>query len=285
MTRRYNVPRDGFVRVVDLMGGDMAIVQAARISYGAGTKRLREDRSLIRYLMRNDHTSPFEMCEVKLHIRAPMDVWRQWVRHRTASVNEYSTRYSVAIDSSSVTHPSEWRVQSADRKQGSEGFLPLEKGRQLSLEEGNFHDAARRVYETRLSAGVAREQARKDLPLSTYTEAYWKIDLHNLLHFLQLRLAPTAQHEIREYARVIATIVEQWCPLTWEAFVDYRMDSLRLSRLEVEIAVLLIAGRIQKARNAALRGGLLSRAGGRWSLSREGAEAQRRFRRLGLELL
>ncbi len=192
----------GFVRVVDYMGDDAAIVQAARVSYGKGTKRISEDRALIRYLMRNSHTTPFEMCEIKLHVRVPMDVWRQWIRHRTASVNEYSTRYSEAIDAAQATAAGAWRLQSAGNRQGSAGVLPAEAGERLSAEEASLQRQARDVYQARIDAGVAREQARKDLPLSTYTEAYWKIDLHNLLHFLDLRMDLHAQQEIRAYWRI-----------------------------------------------------------------------------------
>jgi len=177
----------GHVRVIDYMGDDAAIVQAARVSYGAGTKQVHEDRGLIRYLLRNAHTTPFEMCMLKLHIRVPMDCWRQWIRHRTASVNEYSTRYSEAISDQQTTRPGEWRLQTAQNKQGSEGFLDVKTGESLTAAEANFHLSAWELYQSRLACGVAREQARKDLPLSTYTEAYWAIDLHNLLHFLHLR--------------------------------------------------------------------------------------------------
>src|SRR5688572_14958088 len=223
--QRLNVLDDGFVRVIDYMGSDAAIVQAARVSYGAGTKKVHEDRGLIRYLMRHRHTTPFEMCEIKLHVRVPMDAWRQWIRHRMANVNEYSTRYSVAIDASQETLPGEWRTQAAANRQGSEGFLPLEEGTALSRRERQIQDLSREVYEERLAAGVAREQARKDLPLSTYTEAYWKIDLHNLLHFLLLRMNLHAQLEIRRYAEVIGTqIVSHWCPMAWEAFLEYQHE-------------------------------------------------------------
>ena len=177
------VLNDGFVRLVDVLGDDLSINQAARVSYGAGTKRRSQDEELIRYLMRHRHTSPFEMCEIKLHVRVPMDCWRQWIRHRTANVNEYSTRYSVAIDAMATTEPDQWRLQAKGNRQGSEGNLDAETGRILSEGEQNIQQACRRVYEERLKAGVAREQARKDLPLSTYTEAYWKIDLHNLFRF------------------------------------------------------------------------------------------------------
>ena len=185
---RFRVLDDGFVRLIDYMGDDAAIVQAARVSYGKGTKRVHEDRALIRYLMRHSHTTPFEMCEIKLHVRVPMDVWRQWIRHRTANVNEYSTRYSEAIDAAQATLPDAWRLQSAGNRQGSGGALAPDVGARLSEEEAALQRRARDVYEARIAAGVAREQARKDLPLSTYTEAYWKIDLHNLLHFLDLRM-------------------------------------------------------------------------------------------------
>ncbi|MEK6650610.1 MAG: FAD-dependent thymidylate synthase, partial [Bacteroidota bacterium] len=239
----FKVLDDGFVRVVDYLGTDEAIVQAARVSYGAGTKKSREDRGLIRYLLRHAHTTPFEMCELKLHLRVPMDCWRQWIRHRTANVNEYSTRYSVAIDASQQTEPGQWRQQSTDNKQGSEGWMDEETGRQLSAEERELQEHARRVYAQRLERGVAREQARKDLPLSTYTEAYWKVDLHNLLHFLWLRMDPHAQWEIRQYANVIGReIVARWVPIAWEAFNDYRLNSTTLSRIEVELLRLLSAG-------------------------------------------
>jgi thymidylate synthase (FAD) len=230
----FKVLDKGHVRVVDYMGGDEAVVQAARVSYGKGTKKVHEDRGLIRYLMRHHHTTPFEMCEIKLHVRVPMDHWRQWIRHRTANVNEYSTRYSEAIDDTAKTDPGKWRLQSKGNKQGSAGVLDSERGAELSVAEASLHAALRAEYEKRLAYGVAKEQARKDLPLSTYTEAYWKIDLHNLLHFLRLRMDQHAQEEIRAYANVIGDIVGRWCPVTWEAFQDYRMGAMSLSRLEVE---------------------------------------------------
>jgi thymidylate synthase (FAD) len=225
----------GFVRLVDSWGDDGSIVQAARISYGEGTKTPSDDRTLIRYLMRHRHTTPFEMCELKLHVRVPMDTWRQWIRHRTASVNEYSTRYSEAIDQTAKTGSGEWRAQSTTNKQGSASFLSGEIGEILTREEHDLHVHAREVYERRLELGVAREQARKDLPLSTYTEAYWKCDLHNLLHFLALRLDPHAQSEIRAYAEAIATIVEAWVPLTWGAFLDYRLNAVTFSGPELRM--------------------------------------------------
>jgi thymidylate synthase (FAD) len=227
---------DGFVRLLDYMGDDAAVVQAARISYGVGTKRVHEDRGLIRYLMRHLHTTPFEMCEIKLHVGVPMDTWRQWIRHRTANVNEYSTRYSIAIDAAQRTPSDEWRRQSTVNRQSSSGNLPTDLGECLSAGEQELQEKGRVVYEARIAAGVAREQARKDLPLSTYTEAYWKIDLHNLLHFLNLRMDEHAQREIRAYATVIGEeIVAKWVPIVWEAFLDYRRHAIHLSRVEVEI--------------------------------------------------
>ena len=248
----FRVLDDGFVRVVDYMGDDGSVVQAARVSYGAGTKRVHEDRGLIRYLLRHAHTTPFEMCEIKFHVRVPMDAWRQWIRHRTANVNEYSTRYSVAIDAAQRTAPDQWRLQSADNRQGSAGCLPSDQGAALTHAETELQTLARRTYDERLAAGVAREQARKDLPLSTYTEAYWKVDLHNLLHFLRLRMDDHAQEEIRAYAAVIGEqIVAKWMPLVWEAFTDYRRRSMYLSRVEVEIVSAMAAGNTSRAASIA----------------------------------
>ena len=231
--RKFPVLDDGFVALVDVMGDDAAVVQAARVSYGAGTRAVSDDRQLIRYLMRHAHTTPFEMAELKFLVRVPMDCWRQWIRHRTASVNEYSTRYSLAIDAMQATAGDGWRSQAIANRQGSSGSMPEDVGRRLSQAEEELQTVARRVYEERLAAGVAREQARKDLPLSTYTEAYWKIDLHNLLHFLALRMDPHAQLEIRRYAETIGReLVAPLFPLVWEAFLDYRVEALRLTRLD-----------------------------------------------------
>jgi thymidylate synthase (FAD) len=280
----FRVLDDGFVRLLDYMGDDAAVVQAARISYGIGTKPLHEDRGLIRYLMRHSHTTPFEMCEIKLHVRVPMDAWRQWIRHRTANVNEYSTRYSVAIDAAQRTSPDQWRTQSPVNRQGSSRSLPIEVGRGLSAAEQELQREAREVYEARIAAGVAREQARKDLPLSTYTEAYWKIDLHNLLHFLNLRLDDHAQREIREYARIIGEeIVSKWVPIAWEAFLDYRRHSVQLSRIEVEIASALNSKDADRARDFAAQCGLLNRRkDGNLAPNRERAELEAKLHVLGL---
>ncbi|HKZ33832.1 MAG TPA: FAD-dependent thymidylate synthase [Candidatus Nanoarchaeia archaeon] len=281
----FPVLDDGFIRVIDYLGNDQAIVQAARVSYGAGTKKVSEDRGLIRYLMRHRHTTPFEMAEIKFHIRIHMDAWRQWIRHRTANVNEYSTRYSLAIDISDAqrTPPDEWRLQSPSNMQGSSGFFSVQEGEEFSREERKLQEHARRVYNRRIEKGMAREQARKDLPLSTYTEAYWKIDLHNLLHFLSLRMDPHAQLEIRRYADVIGKeIVAKWVPLTWEAFLDYRINSMTLSGPEIkmlrEMGVFdnFNVDNLDNYRKA----GFVSDKKGVPELTREGKEVQEKLRKL-----
>jgi len=276
---------DGFVRLVDYMGDDDAVVQAARVSYGKGTKKVHDDRGLIRYLMRHRHTTPFEMCELKLHVRVPMDAWRQWIRHRTASVNETSTRYSIAIDAAQETASDKWRLQAKGNRQGSSGLLDPEQGAQLSVQEREIHRQARAVYQERLDQGIAREQARKDLPLSTYTEAYWKMDLHNLLHFLSLRLDRHAQQEIRAYATVIGEqIVARWVPLVWEAFQDYRLGSLQLSRLEAEILAAVGSGDAPRAREIAAEAGWLAVGKKGLKRHRERQELEAKLARLNLPL-
>ena len=276
---------DGFVRVVDYMGSDESIVQAARVSYGKGTKKVSEDRGLIRYLMRHRHTTPFEMCEIKLHVRVPMDCWRQWIRHRTANVNEYSTRYSIAIDSAQKTPAGAWRLQSASSKQGSEGRFEEEQGAALSRREAELQEFTRRVYQERLDEGVAREQARKDLPLSTYTEAYWKIDLHNLLHFLSLRLDDHAQEEIRLYSRTIGyEIVGRWCPVVWEAFLDYHRQTLNLTRLDSEIIAALGSGDTERALALATEFGWLKRGEKGLKRNRERNELETKLEKLNLRI-
>jgi thymidylate synthase (FAD) len=239
--KKFPVLDDGFVCLVDVMGDDQSVVQAARVSYGEGTRKVSDDRGLIRYLMRHRHSTPFEMAEIKLLVRVPMDCWRQWIRHRTANVNEYSTRYSLAIDATQTTKPEEWRTQAASNRQGSGDALGVDLGTSLTESETAFQSAARKLYEDRIAAGVAREQARKDLPLSTYTEAYWKVDLHNLLHFLALRMDSHAQYEIRTYATTIGEkILQPLYPLVWEAFVDYRLEAMYLTRLDREIIARLM---------------------------------------------
>jgi thymidylate synthase (FAD) len=276
---------DGFIRVIDYMGSDESIVQAARVSYGKGTKKIHEDRGLIRYLMRHRHTSPFEMCEIKLHVRVPMDCWRQWIRHRTANVNEYSTRYSEAIDAAQKTKPKDWRVQAKSTRQGSEGNIDLSIGKNLSKKEKEFHELARSLYGERLEEGVAREQARKDLPLSTYTEAYWKIDLHNLLHFLKLRMDLHAQIEIRSYANIIGhEIVKKWCPITWEAFQDYRLNSIYLTGTDQEIISAIIKGDFDSAIQISKNVGFIKYSQADIKRSRECIELEEKLIKLKLTI-
>lgn len=316
--KKFPVLNDGFICLVDHMGDDSAIVQAARVSYGKDkqhnvidcphcktktcyakqrtpsndgdlfecttcghtecvlhTDMQQKDRQLIRYLMAHGHTTPFEMVTIKFMVQVPMDCWRQWIRHRTASVNEYSTRYTEAIDSQQTTDPGEWRLQATDNKQGSSGFLeewpegtrhgdfitilpngkelsgvligdsdddeerthsiPESPGAFLTDREKGFHNLANDLYQERLALGVAKEQARKDLPLSTYTRAYWKCDLHNIFNFLRLRMDPHAQLEIREYANAMFEIVKQICPVACEAFEDYVLNAKKFSAMEMEV--------------------------------------------------
>ena len=233
--KEIKVLDDGFVRLIDHMGNDLDICNAARISYGKGTKIKSDDRNLIRYMMRHSHTSPFQHVMFKFHVRVPMDTWRQWIRHRTMQVNEYSTRYSEAIDSQQKTAPDQWRLQSKDNKQGSDGFLDLDLGQKLTEHEEALHHYVRNVYNLRLEKGVAREQARKDLPLSTYTEAYITQDLHNLFHFLKLRLDSHAQYEIRCYAEAILELITPIVPIAVEAFKDYKLNAVTFSKQEVQL--------------------------------------------------
>ena len=253
-TRRMTVPEaeeamyapvpvleSGFVRLVDYMGGDAAVVQGARVSYGKGTRSVSDDRGLIRYLLRNRHTSPFELAVVKFHVRAPLFVTRQWFRHRTASINEYSARYSVLEREFYIPRPEDIGPQSRDNKQGRDaGMAPEEAARVIDIlredaarcydhylellnedEEGRVIDPAR--------PRLARELARMTLPVNVMTQFYWQINLWNLLHFLKLRADPHAQYEIRAYAEAMLALVAEWVPLTHEAFCDYVQDSVTLS--------------------------------------------------------
>lgn len=225
----------GFVRLVDSMGSDAAIVQAARVSYGAGTKKVNEDRGLIRYLMRHAHTTPFEMVEFKFHVKLPIFVARQWIRHRTANVNEYSGRYSVMKDEFYVPDAVQIRPQSQSNKQGrsDETLSEVETAEILALLQ-NGQDRSYQDYETLLEKNFARELARINLPVSQYTEWYWKIDLHNLFHFLRLRMDSHAQYEIRVYAEAMAQIVREIVPFAYEAFEDYVLHAVRLTYPEIK---------------------------------------------------
>ena len=223
----------GFVRVIDYMGDDAAIVQAARVSYGQGTKKSRDDSGLIRYLMRHWHSTPFEMCELKLHVKLPVFVARQWIRHRTANVNEYSARYSILDREFYIPAPEHLAAQSTVNNQGRGSVLEGEEAaRVLEILKG---DAGRSYdhYEEMLSQdgqqGLARELARMNLPANIYTQWYWKVDLHNLFHFLRLRADPHAQYEIRVYAEAICEMVKDWVPAAYAAFEDYRLNATQFS--------------------------------------------------------
>ncbi len=231
----FGVLDHGFVRVVDYMGNEAAVVQAARVSYGMGLDTPKRDRSLLRYLMRHAHTSPFEMVEIKLHVKLPVFVARQWIRHRTASVNEISGRYTQLPEEFYLPDLDQLMQQSQDNKQGRGERLSEEDGRDVR----NMMEAAGRMDFTRyrgfISAyDLAKELARINLPLSTYTEFYWKIDLHNLLHFLKLRLHDHAQYEIRAYAQPIWNVVQNWLPNIADAFEDYCLNSYTFSEPEIE---------------------------------------------------
>ncbi len=282
--------QNAFICLADKMGDDATIVERARTSYGKDVQDPykypvqgqflspedenhnreldKRDRQLIRYLMNHQHTSPFEMVEFVFLVQVPMDCWRQWVRHRTASINEYSTRYTEAIDCFQVTSPQEWRLQATDNKQGSSGYLtewpegyelnedrfmiytpdggfksygyggpsfPKSPGEYLTVEEERMQKQLSSMYKERLAFGIAKEQARKDLPLSTYTRAYWKCDLHNIFNFLRLRMDSHAQLEIRSFANCMFEIVKQVCPVACEAFEDYVLHARRFSRMEMEV--------------------------------------------------
>lgn len=241
----------GFVRVLDYMGDDSAIVQAARVSYGRGTKRVQEDAGLIRYLMRHRHTTPFEMCEIKFHVKLPIFVARQWIRHRTASVNEYSARYSILDREFYIPSPDHLAAQSVINRQGRGDILDGDEAADvLSL----LRDDAERCYAHYASMlnegasadparqGLARELARMNLTLNTYTQWYWKTNLHNLFHFLSLRADPHAQYEIRVYADAMLAMVEAWVPVAAAAFRDYRLGAVTLSAQMVSVVKRMLAG-------------------------------------------
>lgn len=254
----------GFVRVVDYMGDDSSIVQAARVSYGRGTKRRSQDRDLIRYLMQHQHTTPFEMAEIKLHVKLPIFVARQWIRHRTASVNEYSARYSVLDKEFYVPEPKSLAGQSSTNRQG--------RGKVLGEAEASYvlellRDDAENAYSHYLDllnedsqgnrvraehVGLAKELARINLSVNFYTQWYWKIDLHNLMRFLQLRADPNAQYEIRSYAEVLIGILERWVPLTAEAFREFRLGAMHLSATAVSVIQQRLAGKAVRREESGL---------------------------------
>lgn len=226
----------GFVRLVDHMGGDDAIVQAARVSYGKGTKKVSQDRGLIRYLMRHRHTTPFEMVEFKFHCKMPIFVARQWVRHRTANINEYSLRYSEAGNDFYIPENEDILFQSATNKQGRAiDDVPDEIKSKVIRHFRDISDLTYAAYQEMNEVGIARELARAVLPVNLYTEWYWKNDLHNIFHFLHLRMDSHAQHEIRVFANAIASYVQKTAPIAYEAFEDYIVKGLRFSGLEQDI--------------------------------------------------
>ena len=246
--KAHEVLDHGFIRVIDYMGNDAAIVQAARVSYGAGTKKVNDDSGLIRYLMRHWHSTPFEMCEIKLHVKLPIFVARQWIRHRTANVNEYSARYSIMDREFYIPQPEHLAAQSTVNHQGRGAVLQgAEAARVLEILKS---DASRAFdhYEDMLSQdgqqGLARELARMNLPANTYTQWYWKVDLHNLFHFLRLRADAHAQYEIRVYAEAIAKVVADWVPVAFVAFEDYRMGGVALSGKAVAVLKRRLAGEV-----------------------------------------
>lgn len=231
----------GFVRLVDYLGGDQRIVQSARVSYGAGTKSFRQDRGLIHYLLRNEHTSPFEQVTLTFHTKMPIFVARQWVRHRTARLNEISGRYSVMKDEFYVPDPGQVRAQSESNKQGRSDEV-LEGAGEIIAEMEADQRLIYQHYEGMLERGMAREIARANLPLSLYTEWYWQIDLHNLFRFLRLRMDGHAQYEIRVYAEALARCAQAVAPIAYEAFEEHLLHGVRFSRAECLALVAMLEG-------------------------------------------
>ncbi|MEM9642724.1 MAG: FAD-dependent thymidylate synthase [Pseudomonadota bacterium] len=256
---RHDVLDHGFVRVVDYMGDDAAIVQAARVSYGAGTKHVSNDAGLINYLMRHWHSTPFEMCEIKLHVKLPVFVARQWIRHRTANVNEYSARYSILDREFYIPAPDHLAAQSTVNNQGRGETLQGEEAARVLDMLRRDADRAYDHYEAMLSqdgqAGLARELARMNLPANVYTQWYWKVDLHNLFHFLRLRADPHAQYEIRVYAEEICRIIADWVPLAYAAFEDYRLGGVQFSAKGLNALKRMLAGEELDAEKAGMSKG------------------------------
>lgn len=253
--RPIEVLDHGFIRVIDYMGDDSSIVQSARVSYGKGTKKISNDKGLIKYLMRHRHSTPFEMCEIKFHIKLPIFIARQWIRHRTANVNEYSARYSILDKEFYIPSAENLAAQSAINNQGRGDALTDDEASNVIQILKKDAEQTYSNYETLLNessegniideskSGIARELARMNLTLNTYTQWYWKIDLNNLLHFLALRADDHAQYEIRVYADAMLDIVKKWVPLTYEAFEDYRIGGTELSAKEVNLMRKLLKGK------------------------------------------
>jgi thymidylate synthase (FAD) len=246
--RAHPVLDHGFVRVIDYMGDDAAIVQAARVSYGRGTKAVQNDEGLIRYLMRHWHSTPFEMCEIKLHVKLPVFVARQWIRHRTANVNEYSARYSILDREFYIPAPEHLAAQSTVNNQGRGAVLEGEEAARvldmLRADAMRAYDHYEEMLSQEGQQGLARELARMNLPANVYTQWYWKVDLHNLFHFLRLRADAHAQYEIRVYAETICDLVRDWVPIAYGAFEDYRMGGVTLSAKAVDCLRRMLSGEV-----------------------------------------
>ena len=263
--KSFKILDHGFVRVIDYMGNDTSIVQAARVSYGKGTKKLNQDKSLINYLISHRHSTPFEMNEIKFHVKLPIFVARQWIRHRTANVNEYSARYSILDKEFYIPKNENLKPQSKSNNQGRSGDLSsaeiksyskiIRDNSRLGFENYskllNEDESGRMIDEKK--KGLARELSRMTLPLNSYTQWYWKIDLHNFMHFLSLRFDPHAQYEIRVYAEVMMEILKKWVPLTYEAFVSNRLNSLTMSSHGIEYIKSLIKKRKSIPKNISKR--------------------------------
>lgn len=252
----HNVLDHGFVRVIDYMGDDAAICQAARVSYGKGTKSVQNDEGLIRYLMRHWHSTPFEMCEVKLHVKLPVFVARQWIRHRTANVNEYSARYSILDREFYIPTPENLAAQSKINNQGRGDTLEGEEAARvleiLKADSTRCYDNYEGMISQEGQEGLARELARMNLPANIYTQWYWKVDLHNLFHFLRLRADAHAQYEIRVYAEKICEIVADWVPYAYRAFEDYRLGAVNLSAQMVDCLRRMLKGEAVTEENSGM---------------------------------
>ena len=249
----------GFVRVIDYMGDDAAICQAARVSYGKGTKSVQNDEGLIRYLMRHWHSTPFEMCEVKLHVKLPVFVARQWIRHRTANVNEYSARYSILDREFYIPAPEHLAAQSVVNNQGRGEQLTGEEAARvlefLKADSARAYDHYEEMIGQDDQQGLARELARMNLPANIYTQWYWKVDLHNLFHFLRLRADAHAQYEIRVYADAICDVVADWVPAAYKAFADYRMGGATLSATALDCIRRMVKGETVTQENSGMSKG------------------------------
>ncbi len=249
----------GFVRVIDYMGDDAAICQAARVSYGKGTKSVQNDEGLIRYLMRHWHSTPFEMCEIKLHVKLPVFVARQWIRHRTANVNEYSARYSILDREFYIPTPEHVAAQSVVNNQGRGAALEGEEAARvleiLKADSTRAYDNYQTMISQDGQQGLARELARMNLPANIYTQWYWKVDLHNLLHFLRLRADTHAQYEIRVYADAICNVVADWVPFAYQAFEDYRLGGASLSGTALDCIRRMLKGEEVTKENSGMSAG------------------------------